>query len=120
VLSGLCSPKRKVFCLGEKVFSPKRGYSRLGEKAPGASVLSGVLSPRREILRSGEDIFTPKQEYFRLGENGQCSLDYFRSGEWYFRSGEICLAQAKKKKQFFFWLFVSECLALLECNVCIE
>jgi len=76
-------------------FSPRResifAQARVrGEKAPGASVLFGVLSPRREILRSGEDIFTPKREYFRLGENGQCSLDYFRSGE-------ICLAQAKKK-----------------------
>ena len=102
MLSGLCSPRRKVFNPGEKVFSPKRGYNRLGEKAPGVSVLFEMLSPRREILRSGEDIFTPRRGYFHLGENGQCSLDYFRSGEWYFRSGEICLAQAN----FFFLGFL--------------
>jgi len=125
VLSGLFSPRREVFRPGEKVFSPKRGYSRLGEKAPGASVLSGVLSPRREILCSGEDIFTPRREYFRLGENGQCSLDYFCSSEIIFAQASGIFARAKfvsprLKKKFFFWLFVFECLALLEYNVCIE
>ena len=69
-------------------------------------MLSGVLSPRREIFRPSEEVFSPRREYFR-------------SGEGYFRPGEIGLAQAKKKKFFFFRLFVSECLALLECNVCI-
>ena len=125
MLSGLFLPRREVFRPGEKVFSPKRGYSRQGEKASGAGVLSGVFSPKREILRSGEDIFTPRREYFRLGENGQCSLDYFRSSERIFAQASGIFAQAKfvssrLKKNIFFLLFVSECLTLLECNVCVE
>jgi len=105
VPSGLCSPRRKVFRPGEKVFSPKRGYSRLGEKAPGASVLSRVLSPRREILRSGEDIFTPRRVYFRLGKNGQCSLDYFRSGERIFAWAKFVSPRPKKNYYFFVFAF---------------
>jgi len=46
MLFGLFSPRRDVLRPGEKVVSLKRGYSRPGEKAPGASVLSGVFSPR--------------------------------------------------------------------------
>ena len=84
-------------------------------------MLSRVSSPRREILRLGEDIFTLRREYFRLGEHGQCSLDYFRSSEIIFAQASGIFARAKfvspklKKKI----LFVSECLALLECNICI-
>jgi len=123
MLSGLFSPRQEVFRPSEKVFSPKRRYSRLGEKAPGASVLSGVFSPRREILHLGEDIFTPRREYFLLGENGQCSMDYFCSSERIFTQASGIFARAKfvspRLNFFFFWLFVSECLALLECNICI-
>jgi len=89
------SPWREVFRLGEKVFSPKRGYSRQGEKSPGASVLSGVSSPRREILRSDEHIFTLRREYFCLGENWQCSLDYFCSSEIIFGQASGIFARAK-------------------------
>jgi len=111
---------------GEKVFSPKR----VGEKTPGARVLFGVFSPRREILRSGEDIFTPRQEYFRLGENGQRSLCYFHSSERIFAQASGIFARASgifarakfvslRLKKIKNLLFVSECLALLEYNVCI-
>ena len=130
MLSGLLArssspPRREVLHRpGEKVVSPKRGYSHLGEKAPGASVLSGVFSPRREILHPGEEIFSLRREYFRLGKNGQCFLDYFRLNDkfftqarGYFRSGKVGLAQAKKN--YIFWLFVFDYLTLLECNICI-
>ena len=103
--AGNYSPRRESSSL-------KRGYTRPGEEAPRVSVLSGVLSPRREIFRPSEEVFSPRREYFRSGENGPCSLDYFRqsdnffrSGEGYFRPGEIGLAQAKKKKNFFFLTF---------------
>jgi len=96
------SPRRESSSL-------KRGYSRPGEEAPGASVLSEVLSPRREIFCPSGEVFSPRREYFRSGENRPCSLDYFRlsdnffrSGEGYFHPGEIGLTQAKKKKIFFF------------------
>ena len=74
-------------------------------------MLSGVLSPRREYLLAW---------YFRSDENKSCSLDYFRPSDKFFAQVRGIFAQAKlvspklKKKKifFFFWLFVSECLAL--------
>jgi len=59
MLYGLFSPRREVPCPGEKVVSLKRGYSRPGEKAPGASVLFGVFSPRREIFCPSDEVFSP-------------------------------------------------------------
>ena len=117
MLSGLFWPRREISSL-------KRGYTRPGEKAPGASVLSGVFSPRREIFRPSEKVFSPGREYFRSGENRPCSLDYFRPSDKFFIQERGIFARAKLvlpklKKKNFFWLFVSECLALLECNVCI-
>jgi len=116
--AGNYSPRRESSSL-------KRGYTRPDEEAPGASVLSGVLSPRREIFRPSEEVFSPRREYFRSSENRPCSLDYFRPSDKFFPQARGIFARAKlvspklKKKNFFFWLFVSECLALLECNVCI-
>jgi len=43
-----------VFRLGEKVFSAKRGYGRLGENGPGARVLSRPISLKEEDFRSSE------------------------------------------------------------------
>ena len=50
---------------GEKVVSPKQGYSRPGENGPEASVLSIQFSPKRDNFRSSEGIlaqalFSPK------------------------------------------------------------
>ena len=108
------SPRRESSSL-------KRGYTRPGEEAPGASVLSGVLSPRREIFRPSEEVFSPRREYFRSGKNRPCSLDYFRPSDKFFAQARGIFAPAKlvSPKLIFFGLFVSECLALLECNVCI-
>jgi len=88
-------------------------------------VLSGVLSPRREIFRLSEEVFLPRREYFRSGENRSCSLDYFHPSDKFFAQARSIFVRAKlvspklKRNIFFLWLFVSECLALLECNVCI-
>jgi len=116
--AGNYSPRRESSSL-------KRGYSRPGEEAPGASVLPRVLSPRREIFRPSEEVFSPRQEYFRSGENRPCSLDYFRPSDKFFAQARGIFARAKLvspklKKEFFcflafcFWMFSS-----LECNVCI-
>ena len=100
------SPRREsIFAQARKYFRPSEGTVTQAKKPLELVCFSGVLSPRREILRSGEGIFTPRQDYFRLGKNGQCSLDYFRSSEWYFRSGEICLAQARKRIFFLAFCF---------------
>jgi len=81
-------------------------------------VLSRVLPPRREIFRPSEEVFLPG-EYFRSGENRPCSLDYFRPNDKFFAQARGIFARAKlvspklkKKKIFFFLLFVYECLAL--------
>ena len=79
ILSGLFLPRQEVPRPGDKVVSLKRGYSRPGEKAPGASVFSVVFSPRREIFCPGEEVFSPGRErVFSLRRKKTCSLDYFR------------------------------------------
>ena len=81
-------------------------------------MLFEVLSLRREIFCPSEEVFSPRREYFRSGENRPCSLDYFRPSDKFFAQARGIFAQAKlvspklKKKIFFFWLFISECLAL--------
>ena len=90
--------------------SPRRHHLAQARIVRVASVLSGVLSPRREIFRLSEELFSPRREYFCSGESifAQVKIDLalwttfvqainFRSGEGYFRPGEIGLAQAKKK-----------------------
>ena len=68
--AGNNSPRRECSSL-------KRGYTRPGEEAPGASVLSGVLSPRREIFRLGEKSFAQARRYSRPGESifAQAKID---------------------------------------------
>jgi len=56
-------PRREVPHLDKKVVSPKRGYSRPGEKVLGASVLSRVFSPRREIFCLGKEVFSPRRKW---------------------------------------------------------
>jgi len=111
--------------------SLKRGYTRLGEENPGASVLFGVLSPRREIFRPSEEVFSPTREYFRPGESifAQAKIDlalwttFAQAINFSLRQGVFSSwrnwSRLSEKKFFFFWPFFSECLALLECNVCI-
>jgi len=99
--AGNYSPRRESSSL-------KRGYTRPGEEAPGASVLSRVFSPRREIFRPSEEVFSPRREYFRSGENRPCSLDYFCPSDKFFAQARGIFARAKlgspklKKKLFFF------------------
>jgi len=64
MLSGLFSPRCEVPRPREKVVSLKRGYSRSGEKAPGASALSRVFSPRREIFCPSDEVFSPGESIF--------------------------------------------------------
>jgi len=101
--AGNYSPRRESSSL-------KRGYTRPGEEAPGASVLSRVLSPRREIFRPSEEVFSRKREYFRSGENRPCSLDYFRPSDKFFAQARGIFVRAKlvspKLKNFFFFDFL--------------
>ena len=102
--------------------SPRRHHLAQARIVRVASVLSGVFSPRRGIFRLSEELFSPRREYFRSGENRPCSLDYFRPSDKFslrrgvFSSGRNWSRPSQKK---LIKLFVSECLALLECNVCI-
>ena len=105
--AGNYSPRRESSSL-------KRGYTRPGEEAHGASVLSGVFLLRREIFRPSEEVFSPRAEYFRSGENRPCSLDYFRPSDKFFAQARGIFARAKlvspklkKKKNFFCFLFLN-------------
>jgi len=63
VLSGPISPKREVFRPGEKVFSPKRGYSRQGENDPCSL----------DQFRSSEKIFTQARGILAQARNFRSS-----------------------------------------------
>ena len=84
----------------QETSSLKRGYSRPGEEAPGASVLS---EPRRAIFRPSDEVFSARQEYFHSGENRPCSLDYFRPSDKFFAQAIGIFTRAK----FFFFFFLA-------------